>query len=145
MGFRFTLESVLRFREGIEKREELALQKVQFEVVRVRRRIDELTEELVRAGNEREAAMQNWMQAFRLKDLQNEMNAAVEARQTLLGALATLKRESEAQMKLYQAARVNRRMLTDLQKHQQEAWEQNQHRIEQKRIDDVFTARLQRG
>ena len=46
MGFRFTLDSVLRFREGIEKREELALQKVQFEVSRVRRRIEELTEEL---------------------------------------------------------------------------------------------------
>jgi len=145
MGFRFTLESVLRFREGIEKREELELQRVQFEVARVRRRIDELTEQLAGAGNEREEAMQSWMQAFRLKDLQDEMNAAFEARQTLLETLATLKRQSEAQMKVYQAARVNRRMLTDLQKQQREAWEQSQHRIEQKRMDDVFTARLQRG
>lgn len=145
MGFRFTLASVLRFREGIEKREELALQKVQFEMARVRRRIDELTEELGKAGSEREAAMQSWMQAFRLKNLQDEMNAAVELRQTLLESLATLKRQSEEQMKIYQAARVNRRMLTDLEKHQRETWEQNQLRIEQKRQDDVFTSRLQRG
>ena len=53
MGFRFTFASVLRFREGIEKSEELALQKVQFEVARVRRRIDELTEDMTRASNER--------------------------------------------------------------------------------------------
>ena len=145
MGFRFTLESVLRFREGIEKREELALQRVQFEVARVRRCIEELTQELAKAGNEREDALQSWMQAFRLKDLQDEMNTAVETREALLEDLATLKRQSEERMKIYQAARVNRRMLTDLQKQQREAWEQQQLRIEQKRQDDVFTARLQRG
>jgi flagellar export protein FliJ len=145
MGFRFTLDSVLRFREGIEKREELALQKVQFEVARIRRRIDELTEELAKAGNEREEALQTWMQAFRLKDLQDEMSAAVEARQILLETLETLKSQREAQMKVYQAARVNRRMLTDLQKQQRETWEQSQHRIEQKRLDDVFASRAHRG
>ena len=145
MRFRFTLASVLRFREGIEKREELSLQRVQFEMARVRRRIDELTKELAKAGNEREEGLQNWMQAFRVKNLQDEMNAAVEARQTLLETLATLRKQSEEQMKIYQAARVNRRMLTDLQKKQLEAWEQNQQRIEQKRVDDAFTARMQRG
>jgi len=145
MGFRFTLASVLRFREGIEKREELSLQRVQFEAARVRRRIDELTEELTKAGNEREEALQGCIQAFRLKNLQDEMNAALEARQALLETLATLKKQSQEQMKIYQAARVNRRMLTDLQKKQLEAWEQNQHRIEQKRVDDAYTARMQRG
>jgi len=85
------------------------------------------------------------MQAHYLKNLQDEMNAAIETKQTLLETLAELKKQSEAQMKVYQAARVNRRMLTDIQKQQREAWEQNQLRIEQKRQDDVFTARLHRG
>jgi len=145
MGFRFPLASVLQFRESIEKREELALQKVQFEVARVRRRIDELTEELAKASDEREESLQRWMQACQLKDLQDEMNSAVVAKQTLSETLVTLKSQRDTHMKLYQAARVNRRMLTDLQKQQREAWEQSQHRIEQKRMDDVFTARLQRG
>jgi flagellar export protein FliJ len=145
VGFRFTLESVLRFREGIEKREELALQKIQREAARVRRRIDELTEGLAKAGNEREDALQSWMPAFRLKDLQDEISAAVDARQVLMETLATLKSQGDAQMKVYQAARVNRRMLTDLQKQQREAWEQSQLRMEQKRMDDVFASRAQRG
>ena len=145
MGFRFTLASVLRFREGIEKSEELALQKIQFEVAGVRRRIDELTEELAKAGTEREEALQSWMQAYRLKDLQDEMNAAIEARENQLETLTTLNSQRDAQMKLYQTARMNRRMLTDLHKQQREAWEANQLRTDQKRQDDIFSSRLQRG
>ena len=145
MGFRFTLASVLRFRESIEEREELALQKVEFEVARVRRRLDELTEELAKASNERETSLQKSMEAFRLKDLQDEMNAAVQTKQILFETLTTLKSQRDAQMRLYQAARVNRRTLTDLQKHQQSAWEQEQIRVEQKQLDDIFSARMQRG
>jgi len=145
MGFRFTLASVLRFRESIEEREELALQKVEFEIARVRRRLDELTEELAKASNERETALQKSMEAFRLKNLQDEMNAAVETKQILFKTLATLKSQRETQFRLYQAARVNRRTLTDLQEHQQSAWEQEQVRVEQKQLDDIFSSRLQRG
>ena len=145
MGFLFPLASVLQFRESIEKREELALQKVQFEVARVRRRIDELTEELAKASDEREESLQRWMQACQLKDLQDEMNSAVVAKQTLSETLVTLKSQRDTHMKLYQAARVNRRMLTDLLEQQRNAWEQNQLRIQQKTLDDIFVARLQRG
>ena len=145
MGFRFTLASVLRFRESIEEREELALQKVEFELARVRRRLDELTEELAKASNEREAALQKSMEAFRLKNLQDEMNAAVQTKQILFETLATLRSQREAQFRLYQAARVNRRTLTDLQIHQQSAWEQEQVRVEQKQLDDIFSSRMQRG
>ena len=145
MGFRFPLASVLQFRESIEKREELALQKVQFEVARVRRRIDELTEELAKASDEREESLQRWMQACQLKDLQDEMNSAVVAKRALSETLVTLKSQRDTHMKLYQAARVNRRMLTDLLEQQRNAWEQNQLRIQQKTLDDIFVARLQRG
>ena len=145
MGFRVPLASVLRFREGIEKREELALQKVEFEIARVRRHIDELTKALAKASNEREEDLQKCVQAYRLKNLQDEMSAAVEAKQALVKTLATLKNQRDAQMKLYQAARVNRRMLTDLQKQQHNAWDQEQVRIEQKLLDDIFSARAQRS
>jgi flagellar biosynthesis chaperone FliJ len=85
------------------------------------------------------------MQACQLKDLQDEMNSAVVAKQTLSETLVTLKSQRDTHMKLYQAARVNRRMLTDLLEQQRNAWEQNQLRIQQKTLDDIFVARLQRG
>jgi flagellar export protein FliJ len=145
MGFRFPLASVLRVRENIEKREELALQLVQFEVSRVRRRIDELTAEMTRAGIDREESLQKWMQACQLRNWQDEMNAALEAKQILSETLQTLKSQRDTQMKVYQVARVDRRILTDLQQQQQNEWEKKQDRIDQKRLDDLFTTRLQRG
>lgn len=145
MVFRFPMASVLRWREGIEKKEELALQQVQFELTRVRNRIDEITEELAKASRDREEALQRWTQANELRGMQDEMNAAADARQILLETLATLKKQKEEQMAIYRAARVNRRMLTDLEEQQRETWEQEQVRADQKRLDDVFTARLIRS
>lgn len=145
MGFRFSMASVLRWREGIEKREELTLQQVQFELNRVRQRIEEITEDLVKANRQREEALQDWMQASELNGLNDEMSAAANARQILIETMATLRKQKEEQMAVYRAARVNRRMLTDLEKQHREAWEQEQDRTDQKRLDDVFTARLIRG
>jgi flagellar FliJ protein len=145
MGFRFSLAQVLRLREGVEKREELALQTAEFEVARVQRRIDKLTTELAQTSKEREAALQMWMRAAQLKNFQDEMNASVEVRRNLLDTLAELKAKREIQMKLYQAARVERRMLSDLRKQKLSAWEQDQTRNEQKQLDDTFVARLQRS
>jgi flagellar export protein FliJ len=145
VGFRFPMASVLRWREGIEKKEELALQQVQFEVNRVRKRIDEITEEIAMARREREEALQSWTQANELQGMQDEMNAAADARQILIETLATLKKQKETQMAVYSAARMNRRMLTDLETRQRETWEHEQVRADQKRLDDVFTSRLIRG
>ena len=111
MGFRFSLAPVLRLREGLEKREELALHKVELEVAMVKRRIDRLTEELAQVSNEREEALQKWMRAAQLKNLQDEMNASVELRRNLLETLVELKNKREIQMNVYQAARVDRRIL----------------------------------
>lgn len=145
MSFRFPMASVLKWRESIEKREELVLQQVQFELTRVRRRIEEITEVLAKANQEREVALQNWMQAAELKGLQDEMGAADDARKILVDTMAALRKQKEEQMAVYRAARVNRRMLTDLEQQQRETWEQEQDRKDQKRLDDVFTARLIRG
>ena len=142
MGFRFSLAQVLRLREGVEKREELALQTAEFEVARVQRRIDKLTTELAQTSKEREAALQMWMRAAQLKNFQDEMNASVEVRRNLLDTLAELKTKREIQMKLYQAARVERRMLSDLRKQKLSAWEQDQTRNEQKQLDDTFCSTL---
>lgn len=145
MAFRFTLDSVLRVRESVEEKEEQVLQKAQFEVERVRQRIDELTEELAQANRERNEALLHATEAYRLQDLQAGIEAAKEARQTLLETLETLKAERDRQMKIYQAAHSGRQMLSDLETQQRGEWEVEQTRMQQKRIDDIFAARFQRG
>lgn len=145
MGFRFSLASVLRLRESVEKREELALQRAQYEVERVRQRIDELTMELAAANLQREQILLQSTEAYRLHDMQAGIQVAKEARQTLIETIDTLKRARDNQVKVYQAARVRRGMLCDLRTEQRNAWELEQARIEQKWLDDVFAARFQRG
>jgi flagellar export protein FliJ len=143
--FRFTLATLLRVRESIEKREEMALQRAEMEVVRVRQQIEELTIEIARAGEAREKALREAIKAHRLQDIDAGMNSAIAARRALIEALQTLKEQREAQMKRYQAAYSNRQMLTDLSTQQRDEYEQEEARAQQKRLDDIFVARIQRG
>lgn len=145
MPFHFPLASVLRVRESIENREEVALQKIHLEVARVRRRIDELTDEMTRAWQERERALQKTIEANRLHALQVEINAAVEAKQILSETMQTLMRQRDAQMKIYRNAHSGRQMLTNLMAQKKSAYELEETRVQQKAIDDIVAARWQRG
>ena len=145
MPFRFSLASVLRVRESIERREELALQRVEMEVARVKHRIDEWTDELARAGEARENALRNSIPAYDLQSMDAQMNAALDAKQILLDTLQTLQQQRDAQMKLYQVAYNGRQMLTDLLEQKKSEYKQEQDHAQQKRIDDLFASRWQRN
>ncbi len=145
MPFRFPLASVLRVRESVEKREEVALQKAHLDVARVRRSLDELTGELARACEERDHALLRTIQANRLRAMEFEIKAAIEAKQTLLNTLETLRHKRDIQMKLYMKAHSERQMLTDLLTQQRSSYEHEQLRIQQKRLDDIVASRWQRG
>ena len=141
MPFRFTLASVLRVRESIERREELALQRAEHEVARVRRQIEELTNKLAKDARDRENALQQPTQAFRLRSMQAEMDAAIAARQGLIDTRQTLQQKRDAQMKRYQVAHNDHQVLIELQKQQRDEYEHEQERAQQKRLDDLFAAR----
>jgi len=145
VGFRFPLASVLRLRESVEQREELTLQRAQYELERMRQRIDELTAELVTAGLQREQILLQSTEAYRLQDMQAGIQIAKDTREKLIETLESLKIARDHQVKVYQAARVSRGMLSDLRAEQRNAWELEQARIEQKWLDDVFATRFQRG
>jgi flagellar export protein FliJ len=143
--FRFSLASVLTVRESIERREELALQRIEMEVARVKQRIEELTDELAKAGAARDKALQQSIHAYDLHSMDAQMNAALEAKQTLFETLQTLRQQRDAQMKLYQAAYNGRQMLSDLLEQQKNKYKQEQDHLQQKRIDDIFASRWQRN
>jgi len=145
MPFRFPLASVLRVRESIEKREEVALQAAQLEVARVRRRIDELTDEMRSAWEKRERALKQSTQANHLQAMQVEINAAMEAKKVLVETLQTLRRRRDEHMKIYYIAHTGRQMLTDLMDQKKSAYEQEQVRAEQKTLDLIIAARWQRN
>lgn len=145
MAFRFSLATVLRVRESIEKREELALQQIQFEIASVRRRIENLNTEITNRHNARNKKMQQPVHAHHIQAILGEVNAAIEKRLTLVDSLQTLEFERDKRTKAYQTAHADRQMLTDILTQQQNAHEREQVRSQQKSIDEIFASRSQRS
>jgi flagellar export protein FliJ len=145
MGFHFSLETVLRFRESVEQREELALQKTQLEIAGVGRAIDRATAEIASAQRARERAMQQAIPAAQLQAMVRDADAAVEKKKHLVAMLQELEKQRAEQMNAYQAAHRKRRMLSDMETRQQDAYEREQVRTQQKQLDDLFGSRHQRG
>src|SRR5580658_5418982 len=90
LPFRFSLASVLQLRKSIERRAEISLISTQLEIARARHRIDELTDEIAEACQEREKDLRNSASANCLQAKQAEISAAIEAKQTMLESLQAL-------------------------------------------------------
>ena len=58
--------------------------------------------------------------------------------------MLTLQLQRDTQMKVYRNAHSGRQMLTDLLAQLKSAYEQDQVRIQQKRLDDIIASRWQR-
>ena len=145
MGFQFSLATVLRFRESVEKREELNLQKVLVEIATTRRTIEKLTAHIEALQKARNEAMQKSIAALHLQSMLNETNTAIARRKALIQSLDALEQKRRAQMDVYQVAHRNRQMLSDMSIRQRDAYDQERARAEQKFLDDIFAARLQRS
>jgi len=145
MAFQFPLAAVLRFRESIEKQEELALRKIFVEISQAQHRIDELTAEIVRARQSLEQAMQQVLPAVHIVSMTSQIDGATHRKRELLDSQAELERRREMQNRKYQAAHNSRKTLSDMQARQQDAYMQERARAEQKAVDDIFASRAQRG
>ncbi len=143
--FRFPLASVLRLRKSMERRAEVSLMSAQLEVARASRRIDELTDEMAKARQDREKTLRTSTTANRLQLMQAEIDAAIEAKQKLSETLQTLKLQRDAQMKAYQTAHNGSQVLTDLRAQYRDLYEQEELRRQQKQVDDLFAARWLRS
>jgi len=144
MAFRFSLATVLRFRQSVEKREELALQALLLEMARARREIEGASAAVTAARNARSEALQRTLPALQIQSMAFDVDSASERRETLLKRLEALEKQRIAQTDRYQAAHRDRQMLSDMKTRQRDAWEEERARAEQRFLDDVFGARAQR-
>jgi flagellar biosynthesis chaperone FliJ len=145
MAFLFALATVMRVRESIEQREECALQKIQLEMARVARQIEELTEAMAKAHVAREQALKRTMPGGELQSMLWQVQTAVEGKKTLLVTLQGLEEMRLQQMKVYQAAHRDHETMINMCNEQREVYEIEQARSQQKYLDDIFMARRHRG
>jgi flagellar export protein FliJ len=145
MSFRFPLASVLSYRESLERREELALEKIQMEMAQIRHAIEQLTGQIAEAQKTIERILQKVLPAAQMQAMLNHTNAAVTRKHALIASLETLEQQRRQQMRIYQDAHRSRRMLSDMAARQRGAWEQEHAKSQQKFLDDIFAARARRG
>lgn len=144
MPFRFPLAAVLLVREHAETREERALKKIQIDVARTSRQVEELNTAMTHAHDARERALQELIPSFQLHHYQRQIEEATEKKKALLHQLQILRQELGRQLKVYQAAHRDREALTGMLQEQRAAYEQEQARAQQKQVDDMFMARRHR-
>jgi len=145
MAFRFSLATVLRVRESIEQREERVLQRIQLEMARVSRQIEELSVQIERTCDAQIEALQKPIPAGILHGLLWEVQAAEDRRKVLLSTLQTLELQRDKQLKIYQTAHRNHETLISMKREQRAAFELEQARNQQKSLDDIFMARHHRN
>jgi len=145
MAFRFPLATVLRVKEGLERREERALQRIQLEMARVSHQIEELTAAIERAHAARNQMLQQAVPAGQLHTMLWEARAAEDSKAALRVTLQGLEEQRLKQMKVYLAAHREHETMINLFNEQRNAYELEQTRVQQKYLDDIFIARRQRG
>jgi flagellar export protein FliJ len=145
MSFRFKLDAVLRFREGVEHTEEAALYRIVQQIIEAEAELKQTTINQDRLREQREQELTLKLPAVHLLEIgERELelkNAAEELRLRLL----QLETERVQQLAIYQNAHQDRQILSELRHHQRQAHELEQTRQEQKMLDDLFLARSKPG
>jgi flagellar export protein FliJ len=145
MAFRFPLATIMRLRQSLERREELALKTISAEVAQCKQNIEQLTAEIVEANKAREKTLLQATPAFQLQSMLSEVQQTADARRLLADSLVSLEQSRMKQLVAYRAAIRDRQILSDLEGRQRKEYELERDRLQQKQIDDIFAARAHRS
>ena len=145
MSFQFPLAAVLRYRESLEQREYLALEKIQQEIVRVQLRISKTENDCAVATQSRLAELTQGTRAAVVQSAYEYQRALEQQLEKLLALLQELKTKWRQQLACYEMARRNRETLEKLREKQLDAYRREQAKRAQAVIDDLFLSRRRRG
>jgi flagellar export protein FliJ len=145
MPFHFPLAAVLRYRESMEQREHLALERLQQEIARIEARMRQIGEDRSTAT---QALLADLTRGTRAAELQTayEYQRALEQQQEAFETLSQeLKKKWRQQLVIYELARRNCETMENLRQRQLNAYSRQQAKREQSVIDDLFLMRRRRG
>ncbi len=144
MAFRFPFAAVLNYRESLEQREYLALEKVQLEIAQQERRIQKCEERRAVAAKRREAELGRGIPSIHLQAAYEEELSLWRQHEELLAGLKELQAKRQECMKAYELARQKREILSELRTRQWDTYRREQAKREQIMLDDIFLSRRKR-
>lgn len=144
MPFRFSLESILRFRKNVEHAEELALNKILQEITSAQQQLQRTEEDhrLFRAQRDRDLAKglpAAYLQEMTGKEQYLESNVNI-----LRAQLQELNKKREAQLTVLRVAQQDREVLDEMRKQKHIIYQREQNQRDQKALDDLFLSRMHR-
>lgn len=144
MAFRFALAAVLQYREALEQREYLVLEKIQVEIAQAERRLQKLEESWAAAAQRRETELGRGTPSIHLQAAYNQELFFQKQRDDLLLKRQELQIKRQQAMKAYELARQKREVMEELRTRQFDSYRHEQAKREQRAVDDIFLARHRR-
>lgn len=144
MAFRFSLSAVLKYRENIEQREYLALERVHQEIGRVEAQVRQIEQWCQAEAQRREAELSRGIPSVHLQSAVEQELELIRHRDLLHGRLRELHLKRKQHLKTYEQARQKREILEELRSRQLSTYERDQAKRQQNAVDDIFLARYGR-
>ena len=141
MSFQFSLATVLRVRGILEEQEERMLQKILFEIAQTRDALARIEAEIAESDASRHADIFKPSYRAQIHASYGEMKELKQNRKDLEEQIQKLEHARDGQIVVYETARRNREMLTDMHEEKRSAYESDVNKREQKTIDDNYIAR----
>ena len=141
MAFHFALGTVLRVRDIVEAKEERVLQTILFEISKTRDALARVQKEIEAAVISRNAGALDRSLALELHASYGELNQLRARSEELAEQIRKFEILRDKQVIIFEQARRNREMLTDMRAKKLNAYESDIARGEQKIMDDNFIAR----
>jgi flagellar export protein FliJ len=145
MSFHFPLAAVLRYRESMEQREHLALERLQQEIARVEATVLQIGDDRSTATQTLLADLAQGTRAAEVQAAYEHQRALQEQHEALQTLLQELKKKWRQQLASYVLARRNRETMENLRQKQFDAYSREQAKREQAVIDDLFLMRRRRS
>jgi flagellar FliJ protein len=141
MSFQFPLATVLRVRGVVEEKEERMLQQINAEIAQARDVLEHIATEIVELDASRRTEVFKARVGHNIHASYGRMNELKQNRKLFEDQLVKLEELRDRQIAIYEAARRNREVLTNMHDEKRSAYESDLARNEQKTIDDNFIAR----
>ena len=141
MAYKFPLATVLRVRGIIEEREEGILQQILFDISKVFDTLEQTDTRLNEAETSRYEEVLKPSTGLQLQASYAEVKALKQLRKNLEAQIQKLELLRDEQLVVYEAARRNREMLTDMREKHRHTYNSDLNKREQKGLDDNYIAR----
>ncbi|SRR5579871_335645 len=141
MAFQFSLESLLRLRHSLERKERLALEELARRIAAVRVEIADVQQERRQALELQSTALRAGLSAAEMHFAETCDATREERHRRLTNLLVELSKLHRKQQAQYMEARQAREILENLRERQSAEYRRDADRKEQQRVDDLFLMR----